>query len=509
MTAGGSPVRGGLSSWRILVMVTAAAAPMSSIMGNLPLALAMGGGAGLLVAIALTTVVLLCFSVGYAAMSRKVVGTGTLHVYVMRGLGRPAGVGAALLAVLSYTSLAIGLAGAFGYFTSLVFATVGVHVHWLLCAGLGIAITGLLGYRSVDLSARILAVLLVAELLVVVIYDIAVLASRGLEALPTAALAPGSVTFDGLGLGLLFAFISFAGFESAALYGEEATDPTRSIPRATFLAVGLMGLFYLVTSWITMGAIGLDQAESTAQNELGNLLFGLTSQYASPLVSQAMALLLCTSLLASMLAMHNAASRYLLTLGRERLLPTALGRLHPRHYSPAVASAVQTVLAAVVIASFAATGLDPYLNLATSLIALSTLGILTLQAFAAVAIVVHFQRRSTRGRWRIRLAAAISAVGLLCATALLCANYRTLTGTGSPVIDALPVLVGVAVIGGAGYGLWLRSHRADLYAGLSEAAPSASVPGLSPVRPALPSDSGDIQSHRPPPTKGVPTGPTL
>ena len=51
-------------------------------------------------------------------MSRRVVNTGAFYTYVARGIGKPPAVGAAYLAVLSYTALTIGLAGAFGYFVS-------------------------------------------------------------------------------------------------------------------------------------------------------------------------------------------------------------------------------------------------------------------------------------------------------------------------------------------------------------------------------------------------------
>lgn len=178
----------------------------------------------------------------------------------------------------------------------------------------------------------------------VVVYDLAVVAHLGTAAFPIVSFAPETITAGSVGIGLMIAFSGFAGYESAVLYGEEATDPTRSIPRAAYLAVGAIGLVFVATSWITIGAIGADQAQTRARTELGNLMFGLVDTYASKSLSQAMAVLMCVALLASILAMHNAASRYTFALGRERLLPAVLGRFDSRRFSPANASLAQTAV---------------------------------------------------------------------------------------------------------------------------------------------------------------------
>ena len=94
----------------------AAAAPLAAMVGNVPLALRLTDAPGLPGAFVLATIVLLCFSVGYGAMSRRVVNTGAFYTYVARGLGKPPAVAVALVAVLSYNAMAIGLTGGFGYF---------------------------------------------------------------------------------------------------------------------------------------------------------------------------------------------------------------------------------------------------------------------------------------------------------------------------------------------------------------------------------------------------------
>jgi amino acid transporter len=303
------------------ILLVAAAAPLAAMIGSLPIALARGNGAGTPAAFLFAAVTLLCFSVGYAAMSRRVVNTGAFYTYVAEGLGKPAGVGAAFTAMIAYVSFTVGLAAFVGYFLDLVLSTLGVHVSWLVYAAGGMAIVAVLGYLSVDLSAKVLGALIAAEIIILVIFDVSVIAAKGAAALPFESFSPHVVLAPGLGIGLMIAFTSFIGFESAALYGEEAKNPTRSIPIAIYTSVVLIGAFYLFTAWVTVGALGPEQAASEASAQGGMLMFSVLTRYSGEVVSDIAGVLVCTSLLASYLAIHNAATRYIFALSRENLLP--------------------------------------------------------------------------------------------------------------------------------------------------------------------------------------------
>jgi len=485
MTATG--LRPTLSSRRVVFLVVAAAAPMAAMVGNLPLALYLGNGAGTPGAFLLATLILLCFAVGSAAMGERVVNTGAFYTYVARGLGRPPAVGAAYLAVLSYNAMTVGLAGAVGYFVDLVLETEGVRGPWQVYSAAAVAAMAALGYRSVELSAKVLAVLMAAEIGILTVFDLGVVVHRGGAALPATSFAPGTVFSGAVGLALMFGFTSFLGFESAALYGEETVDPRRSIPRAIYVAVLLIGGFYVLTSWVVVGAVGPDAVGSTARAELGNLLFTLNTRYVTAWVTDVMAVLLCTSVFASMLALHNAAARYMFALGRERLLPRALGRLHPRRHAPSAASLTQSALTVAVVGAFAAAGLDPYLNLGTSMVGLGTLGVVALQAVAAVAVVAFFRRRGDRRWWRTAVAPGLGAAGLIAATVLVVDQFGTLVGTDNPLVRQLPWLLVAAVAGGVGVALWLRRARPRVYADL---APAELRHDVGPTASAVPRTAG-------------------
>ncbi|MEU4228398.1 amino acid permease [Nonomuraea sp. NPDC026600] len=457
-----------LSTRRVVFLVIAAAAPMAAMVGNIPLGLIRGNGAGLPAAFGIGTVVLLCFSVGYAAMSRRVVNTGAFYTYIARALGKPVGVAAAYLAVIAYIGLACGLVGAFGYFTRLVLLGSGVDLPWYLYSALALVVVAALGYRSADLSAKVLGTLMVLEFAILIIFDGAAVARHGAQALPVISFSPATIFSGSIGIALMFAFTSFVGFESAALYGEETRNPERSIPRATYIAVASIGAFYIVTSWIIVGAAGGADAPALAGQLLGDLVFTLIKDNAGVVFYDLAAVLLCTSVLASLLALHNAAARYLFALGRERVLPARLGHYHARHQSPHIGSVVVTAVSIVVTAGFAISGADPYTVFASSLVGLGTLGIVLLQALAALAVIAFFRKRPDRDLWRCVVAPTIGFAGLTGAFVLSVVNYSALTGSDNVLINAVPGLLILAAAGGVVVALRLRRHKPAVYAAIAE-----------------------------------------
>lgn len=453
-----------LSTGRIVFIVIAAAAPMAAMVGNVPMALRHGNGAGLPSAFLIATAVLLCFAVGYAQMSRRVVNTGAFYTYVARALGKQSGVGAAYIAVVAYTSMTVGLLGGFSYFMQQVVAGLGITVHWAWFSVLGIAIVGVLGYRSVDLSARVLGVLMSLEFAVLVVFAVLVAGDRGVATLPMASFSPAQVMSGSLGVALMVAFTSFTGFESAALYSEEAKDPERAVARATYIAVSAVGACYILITWVIVGAVGPDQVAARATADGGVMVLNLVQQYGGEVLYDVAAVLLCTSVLASYSALHNAASRYLFALGRENVVPRILGTYHRKHLSPHIGSLTVTAITALAATGFAVAGADPYANFAAGLIGMGTLGIVALQALASVSVVAFFRRRGDRRLWQCVIAPTIGAVGLTVAFLLAAANYGTLTGSDSPFVTAAPLALVVAGMAGVLKARQLRRSQPEVYA---------------------------------------------
>src|SRR3712207_2748496 len=124
----------------------------------------------------------------------------------------------------------------------------GVDLPWWAWSLIGGAIIAVLGVLQIDLNARVLAVALALEVLVVAVFDVAILADPGPQGLSLVGFNPGIAFGAAAGATLTFCVASFVGFESAAIYSEECRDPRRTVARATFIAVALIAGFYALSS---------------------------------------------------------------------------------------------------------------------------------------------------------------------------------------------------------------------------------------------------------------------
>mgnify|MGYP000034633115 CR=1 FL=1 len=157
----------------VTFMVVSAAAPLTAAGGGIPPSMLFGNGAGIAGAFVIVTVILLLFSVGYVAMARHVRNAGAFYAFTASGLGGRMGGAAALVAILAYNTMQIGLLGLLGAIASGTFAEFGLVLPWYVWSYIAIALVAVLGYRQVDLSAKVLMGLVLAEFLIVLALDAA------------------------------------------------------------------------------------------------------------------------------------------------------------------------------------------------------------------------------------------------------------------------------------------------------------------------------------------------
>src|SRR5438552_10541376 len=267
----------------------------------------------------------------------------------------------------------------------------------------------------------ILGVALIGELIVLLVFDFSTLAASGtnftLDALNPINAFRG---FDGFksvtgadiaggaaAIGLFFAFWSWVGFEMAPNYGEESRDPKRIVPQSLYISVIGLGIFYILTSWAPFaGYPNLNAAITAAQTNAGQFYLGPAQRFIGLGVDQALSVPIITGSFACGMAFHNTACRYFYSLGRERVLPAALGRTHPHWKSPHIASITQSVIAAVIVVLFAIfAGRDnpaqqAYVDLYGLMAIMGVIVILAVQALVSVAILRYFlQHHGTDVHW--------------------------------------------------------------------------------------------------------------
>ena len=432
-----------LGTGAITFMVVSAAAPLTAVGGGVPPSMLLGNGAGIAGTFAIVTLILLAFSVGYVAMARHLKNAGAFYAFTATGLGGRMGGAAALIAILAYNAMQIGLLGLFGAVASGTFGEFGLVLPWYVWSYIAIAIVAVLGYRQVDLSAKVLMVLVALEFLIVIVLNIAILSAGGDSGLNFTPFRWSEIMSGTPSIGFLFCFAAFIGFEATTIYSEEARDPETTVPRATYASVLIIGVFYMITAWLMVMGVGVANLLPTLQGlpDPAMFLFELSGRYMGGMLTQVMGILFTTSILAAVIAFHNAVARYKFVAGREGILPASVGVTHALHQSPHVGSAIQTGLALVVLTVFVVAGLDPVLNLFVWLTQLGTLAVLGLMAITSFAIVAFF-RRDSRGENPMAILVLPVASGLVLAYlfVIIFRDFGALTGAGGTLAWALPSL---------------------------------------------------------------------
>lgn len=455
----------------IAFMVISAAAPLTGAAGGIPLSMLLGNGAGIPGTFLIVTAILLMFSAGYVAMSRHVKNAGAFYAFAAQGLGGHVGGAAALIAMLSYNAMQIGLMGLFGAAAAGTFAPMGIDLPWYYWSFGAIAVIAVLGYRQVDLSAKVLMALVVLEFAIVLLLDAAILVKGGASGLNLAPFSPSNIFSGTWSIGVLYCFAGFIGFEATTIYSEEARDPHVTVPKATILSVLVIGIFYSITSWLMVMGIGVDQLMPTLGGGMDptTFLFMLGGTYLGDTMTMIMGILFVTSVFAALLAFHNAIARYIFVTGREGILPASVGFTHATHMSPHIGSVIQTILALVFVTLFVVKGLDPVLNLFSWLSQLGTLGVLGLMSLTSFSVMAFFGRDAMgESALSTKVLPLIAGVIMAVLFVKIFMDFGALTGAEGNLSWMLPSLVIVAGVVGMLLAAKLKSSDPKMFADLGK-----------------------------------------
>ncbi|NEY31785.1 amino acid permease [Streptomyces sp. PRKS01-65] len=466
---------GRLGTGGLLLSVLAATGPLMVVAGVMPTTYAVMGIVGQPLLFVLLGVVLVLFSVGYAEMSRHVHNAGAFYAYISRGLGGTAGASAALVALVAYNALQVGIYGILGFEVSGLLATYAdVEVAWWIPALLTVLAVGALGWLKIDVNARVLGVLLLVEVVLVVLFDIAAVADPGAEGLSLQAFDPQTLSGAGVGTALCFCIAAFLGFEQAPVYAEETSRPHVLVPRVMFLAVAGVAVFFALSSWALSVAAGPSRIVGTAREQSAGLLFFLTESRLGATFTDVLHVLFVTGMFAALLSFHNVVARYAFAMGREGLLPAAFGRTTGGSGAPGTGSLLQTAVSALVVTGFALADdkpagdpTAPVLHLFTWGGNIGALGVIVLMAAASVSVVVFFARRGAARAQAVRIVtSSLAGVALLVIAGYTVKDFDVLVGAGpgSSLSWALPGIIGLAVLAGLVQGLVLRARAPERHA---------------------------------------------
>jgi amino acid transporter len=270
---------------------------------------------------------------------------GSAYGFITEAFGSSWGFMAGWALLLSYICYGAGASALVGNFVQAAARTSGWGAPWgapwnapwlwLVFSIASILASVFLARRNMQLAGRAMVALQGVSMLAILTLAGLILAkAAGLHALSSRPFVPSPAHhgWAGVGYGIVFAVLSFAGFEGAATLGEETNHPHRNVPVALIGTLLVSGTFFVLISYAQIIGYGPENIRALAADPapLDTLAVRYTSR------GYAVALDLATALgsFACVLASLSAAGRMLFALGRAGLAPFA-GRIHPEHRTPA------------------------------------------------------------------------------------------------------------------------------------------------------------------------------
>jgi amino acid transporter len=494
----------------VLFCIVTGAAPLAAMIFNVPVAV-LGGGYAAPAAFIIATIALTIFSVGYIEMSRRVTSTGGFYTFITRGLGSVMGLGNGVLIALCYLVFTCAVLGTMSYFAATsIDAWTGIDLPAWVYMAIGLGLMASLAFFHIELTAKILGVALVCEVVALLALSIGIMGHGGgpdgFEASPLNPLDlfdnSAAIAIFGAGatgIAIFGAFWSWVGFEMAPNYAEESRDPKRIAKAATYASVIGLGVFYVFCSYMFVSGWGLEGAakgvNSQFSGEIASAWYPLTDKFVGSGLTTIFEALAITSSFACAMAFFNTSARYLYALGRERVLPASLAKTHPTHHSPHVAATAVAVFVGLYCLGFVLDDSSTeaaLLKLGTYSPLLGVLGILFVQGVCSVAVVRYFLTEARDGFhvWKTLIAPILGTLAMAGACYLLVSNRGSLSGAGdAPFIKYLP-WVGIAMfLIGIVAAFYLRAKDQERYNGIGRFAhdeelshDSVMSPEFAPIR---------------------------
>lgn len=332
-----------------IALAAAAMAPVIAVVLNAPAA---GPVAGAALPLSFLLAFIACLFVGNTVVqfARRLPSAGSFYTFNSYGLGKTAGFFTGWLFWVGYAILAPGLFTAVGAFAhDYVRSTFNSDVPWWIFSLVGMAIVVGLSIRSIKASVQVDLTLLTIEVIVFLVLAVIAIARGGSgNSLTVFTPAASPTGFSGVGLGVVFGILSFIGFDAAATLGEETRNPRRNVPLAVGGALIIVGVFYVFVMYALTAGYGLiNPANYKAFLNDANPIITLAHNY-TPWLEQVIDLAAIAGIFSCLLAIHNTTTRIIFSMGRDRVLPHVLGRVHPRWFSPYMAIFAQTIFTLVI-----------------------------------------------------------------------------------------------------------------------------------------------------------------
>ncbi len=462
-TSGPEPAlrRDAVGLWGSIFQGLTHMAPAAGVMTGIGF-IASSAGAAIPLAFVLAGIVSLLIAMSINQLAKHLPSAGGYYTYVSRGINPRLGFMTGWIYFLydplipNLCTLVVAV-----YVSATLSDLFGITVPWWLYAGVVYLGLGLITFLGIKPSIRTAITFTVIEVAITMAFSFVLIGVHGIsgsDLQATFTLSGVPTGFSGLAFGMIFAILSYTGFESTIPLAEETKNPRLTVARAAVISVAMIIVYYTIFTFASVvgwgpGRVSAMISDSAPYNTMGNFYWGKVGV-------ALLTLALMNSSWGCSLAGQNAVVRVLYKMGQVGVLPKAFATIHPRYATPHIAIIAMTALSFVVTI-----GLGLWLGPINGFGLLATMisiGTILVYALGMIAVPI-FYRREHPNEINIFLTYVFPIVGTLMLVPVLYASVYPPPAFPlnlAPYIDIVWILIGIGTV------VWLgRTRPQQLQAG--------------------------------------------
>ncbi|APM39046.1 APC family permease [Clostridium kluyveri] len=332
-----------LSFIEILAQSVGSIAPTASLAFVIPLVYGTAGN-GTWLAYAFALIAILFVAINLNQFTSRSASSGSLYMYIVSGLGPTVGFISGWALLLAYGLTTSAVLSGFINFANVLLQYLGINIPLVALGIVGAATAWYVAYKDIKLSAKLTLILEAVSIISISILGIIVVVHNGFK-IDLAQLTLKDVSPSSIRIGLVIAFFSYVGFESASSLGEEAKRPLYTIPKAVLVSSAIVGILFIIFAYIeVLGYIGSKIKLNEAQAPLTTLANLNSVGFFGVIIS----LGTLFSFWASFLACANAGARVLFSIGRHGIVNSSMSNVHKNNKTPHISIALISLIATVI-----------------------------------------------------------------------------------------------------------------------------------------------------------------
>jgi len=273
-------------------------------------------------------------ALSYVRMSNKFPIAGSVYSYVQRGINPHVGFISGWLILLDYC-----ITPALLYVMVANWGTMLVpNSPWYLWVIVFVVFNTFVNIRGISMTRGIDFIIFAVEILAVIAFIALgcnfIMGGGGAGEFNADPLwQPGKVDAHFLAAGISIAALNFLGFDGISTLAEETNEPQKNIGRGILIALGLIIVCFVAQTYIA--SLVQPDWQSWSPEHAENAWFYGCEMIGGELFRNIMLIINIVAIgIANIMNAQLAASRLLYSMGRDKVIPSIFGKVHPKYQTP-------------------------------------------------------------------------------------------------------------------------------------------------------------------------------